>query len=156
MKQKCTFTFHNPADLSFSGMTGSTFHVSTFSLLRSFVCKCFPARISSHSLNPPLLSLPFFFICLRYWGWFTDHKHCYEKTGLKPGALLSMPIGRLETHNALWRHYSGWHQAGHQPSSIDLWPRENHTGLAMLVRVLCAQRDYKPRGSALRALLCKQ
>ena len=50
----------------FSGVIGSTFHVSTLSLLRSFVCKCFPARISSHSLNPPLLSLPFFFICLRY------------------------------------------------------------------------------------------
>ena len=27
-KQERTFTFHNPADLSFSGMTGSTFHVS--------------------------------------------------------------------------------------------------------------------------------
>ena len=40
---------------------------STFLLLRSFVCKSFPARISSHLLNPPLLSLLFSFICLRYW-----------------------------------------------------------------------------------------
>ena len=30
---------------------------STFLLLRSFVCKSFPARISSHLLNPLLLSL---------------------------------------------------------------------------------------------------
>ena len=30
------------------------------------VCKSFPARISSHLLNPPLLSLLFSLICLRY------------------------------------------------------------------------------------------
>ena len=40
---------------------------STFSVLRSFVCNSFPARISSHLLNPLLLSLLFSFICLRYW-----------------------------------------------------------------------------------------
>ena len=41
----------------------------------------------------------------------------------KPGALSSMAIGCLETHNALWRHYSGWCQGGHEPNSIDLLPR---------------------------------
>ena len=35
---------------------------STSSLLRSFVCKSFPASISSHLLNPPLLSLLFSFV----------------------------------------------------------------------------------------------
>ena len=40
---------------------------STFSVLRSSVCKSFPARISSHLLNSLLLSLLLSFICLRYW-----------------------------------------------------------------------------------------
>ena len=39
---------------------------------------------------------------------------------IKPRALSSMGIGCLETYNALWRHYSGWRQGGHQPNSIDL------------------------------------
>ena len=34
--------------------------------------------------------------------------------------MPSMAIGCLETHNALWRLYSGWRQGGHQPNSIDL------------------------------------
>ena len=39
---------------------------------------------------------------------------------IKPGTLTSMEIGCRETYNALWRHYSGWRQGGHQPNSIDL------------------------------------
>ena len=43
--------------------------------------------------------------------------------------LSWMAIGCLETHDALWRHYSGWRQGGHQPNSI----RENNAGLVTLV-----------------------
>ena len=47
-----------------------------------------------------------------------------ETTDEKPlfmnSRIVIVAIGCLETHNALWRHYSWWRQGGHQPNSIDL------------------------------------
>ena len=109
---------------------------STFSVLGSFACKSFPARISSHLLNPLLLSLLLYFICLRYWGGDSPTVNVIIIQLFiwrKPGALSSMVIGCLEIRNALWRHYSGWCQGGHQPNSIDLLPTGNHAGRAVLV-----------------------
>ena len=37
----------------------------------------------------------------------------------KTGSFV-IDISFLETHNALWRHYSGRRQGGQQPNSIDL------------------------------------
>ena len=97
---------------------------STFSVLRSFVCKSFPARISSHLLNPPLLSLLVLFCLPEILGGDSPTvkivimihrlKKLISPPWIKPGALSSMAIDCLETHSALWRQYSGWRQGGHQ------------------------------------------
>ena len=98
------------------------------SVLQSFVCKSFPARIN---FQPLVESTVVEFAVLFYLPEILDgdsptvnidiiHRWKNPSSWIKPEALSSMAIGCLETHNALWRHYCGWRQGGHQPNSIDL------------------------------------
>ena len=57
-KPERTFTFHNPADLSFLGMTGSTFHVSATKYMNILHFKMFKMSIGCKILVLLLIESP--------------------------------------------------------------------------------------------------
>ena len=78
---------------------------STFSALRSFVCKSFPARTGTCWIHCCWVCCSLLFAWDIGW-WFTDCKHCYNSQMKKPSSWSGIEYGFWGNYGIVWTSLS--------------------------------------------------